>query len=101
MGRSSAPTHVHVVAKRLDSEEVVETVTKVRGLSAELEIRAQLIQLVDSLYPDAEFRSFAGDAATFLAPKTLVVAVYRGGEVSDDSEAADTDETPQQQLFAA
>lgn len=94
------PDFVVVTAKRLDSDEVIESVTKVETPGSELEMRKQLADLVGSLYPSAEFRSFANHAATYLAPKLLVVAVYRLSGRRDDL-AGEDDDAQQQQLFAA
>jgi hypothetical protein len=91
---------VEITAKRLDSDEAVKTTVRVEAPPSEPGQRAQLSDLVADLYPNAEFRSFANDAATFLDHKVLVVAVYqRAGKGSD---AGDTEEDDsQQQLFAA
>lgn len=89
-----------ITAKRLDSNEAVETTVAVEMPMSELGQRAQLSELVRDLYPDAEFRSFANDAATFLDHKVLVVAIYhRGRKGSDATDAEEGDS--QQQLFAA
>ena len=66
----------------------------------ELGQRAQLTDLVHARYPDAEFRSFADKAASFLAHKLLVVAVYRRSGAGDWLEHA-SDDDAQEQLFAA
>lgn len=63
--------------------------------------QAQLIELVHGHYPEAEFRSFANEAASFLAHKLLVVAVYRRVAESPDGDEAVADDESQQQLFAA
>jgi hypothetical protein len=89
---------VVVTAKRLDSDETVEAAHEVPPASAGA-IRSQLAAAVSSLYPEAEFRSYADGAATYLAPKLLIVAVYRPGEKADAP--VEEDEDTQQQLFAA
>jgi hypothetical protein len=89
-----------ITAKRLDSDEAVETAVAVETPPSELGQRAQLSELVGALYPDAKFRSFANDAATFLDHKLLVVAIYQRAEKGSDAEAAEEDDS-QQQLFAA
>ena len=89
-----------ITAKRLDSDEAVETTVTVETPSSELGRQAQLSDLVRDLYPEAEFRSFANDAATFLDHKVLVVAVYRGSREGSDALDAEEDDS-QQQLFAA
>jgi len=63
-------------------------------------MRAQISECVQSLYPQAELRSFADGAATYLAPKLLIVAIYRLGDKQHDR-GGDEDEGHQQQLFAA
>jgi len=90
---------VTVTAKRLDSDETVETTQAVDPLRSEAEIRNQLGTVVSAFYPEAEFRSYAAAAATYLEPKLLIVAVYcprDGTEIS-----VEEDEDTQQQLFAA
>jgi hypothetical protein len=91
---------VVITAKRLDSDEAVETMVAVEAPSSEIGKRAQLAELVGDLYPNAEFRSFANDAATFLDHKVLVVAIYQRAEKGSDAEDAEGDDS-QQQLFAA
>lgn len=77
MTRHGASDSVVITAKRLDADEREEVVVEVEIPAAEAERRRQLIDLVHERYPDAEFRSFANDAASFLAFKVMVVAVYR------------------------
>ena len=85
-------------AKRVDAGEVTKTTLEVKIPETELGQRYQLTDLVHELYPEAEFRSFGGDAASFLAPKLLIVATYRRAPVSDrGSEKPDT----QPRLFEA
>jgi len=91
---------VTITAKRLDSEDVEEASVEVEIPSTEGGKQGQLIDLVHARYPEAEFRSFANDAASFLAHKVLVVAVYRRLSDATPSVSAPDDET-QQQLFAA
>jgi hypothetical protein len=57
------------------------------------------VRVVSAFYPEAEFRSYAATAATYLAPKLLIVAVYcpRDGREAPVEKDGDT----QQQLFAA
>jgi hypothetical protein len=88
---------VVITAKRLDSEEAEEAAVEVKVPETEVGQQAQLIELVHARYPDAEFRSFANEAASFLAHKVLVVAVYRR---STKNQAAAVDDS-QQRLFAA
>jgi hypothetical protein len=89
---------VLITAKRLDSDEAFETIAEIDPPESESAVRAQLDRLVRANYPDAEFRSFAGGAATYLAPKLLVVAVYHSTTRSGgDGDSEDS----QQQLFAA
>lgn len=88
-----------ITAKRLDSDEVAETTLAVETPESEIGQRAQLSELVGDLYPNAEFRSFANDAATFLDHKVLIVAIYQ--RVGGDNEADDAEDDSQQQLFAA
>jgi hypothetical protein len=88
-----------ITAKELDSDKVIETVEQMGGPVSEAARRTQLSAAVRSLYPQAELRSYANDAATFLARKLLIVAVYRPADAQEDDEAGDDDS--QQQLFAA
>lgn len=102
---------VSIVARRLDSEEREESTVEVTRPVTEADLKARLIDLVGARYPAAELRSFADGAASFLAPKVLVVAAIeelrgagRGetdgatpGDPADDERPA----PPQQQLFAA
>jgi len=102
MTPSNAKASILIKAKRLDSDETTEARVSVELPSSDLGKRTQLAEVVGGAYPDAEFRSFANDAATFLDHKVLVIAIYeyvgehrdRGTEEEDDSEQ-------QQQLFAA
>lgn len=88
-----------ITAKSLDSDEVVESVVEMRRPRSAMGLQSELTDLVRGLYPGSEFRSFADGAATFLAPKLLIVAVYRLAEEPDARRNDDDDE--QQQLFAA
>ncbi|HKF82111.1 MAG TPA: hypothetical protein VKB23_04030 [Solirubrobacterales bacterium] len=99
-GKSPPDRHLVVVsAKRLDSDETEETAQEVPPMSSDAVVRTRLADTVSSLYPSAEFRSFSGAAATFLAPKLLIVAVYRPG--GSPSAPPDAGGDSQQQLFAA
>lgn len=91
---------VVINAKRLDSDEAVETTVAIEIPRSEVGQRAQLSELIGDLYPDAEFRSFANDAATFLDHKVLIVAVYQRAGREEDADDAEEDDS-QQQLFAA
>jgi hypothetical protein len=100
MIEADAPKNlVAITAKHLDSDDTIEAVTEVEPPASDLAVRKQLADLVEPLYPDAEFRSFANNAATFLAPKLLIVAVYYPS--GDDVDAGIDDEPDQPQLFAA
>jgi hypothetical protein len=98
---STANDLVVITARRLDSEDVEEATIEVDVPQSEAGQRAQLTGLVHARYPDAEFRSFANEAASFLAHKVLVVAVYRRSSDRLHEAIAGDDETQQQQLFAA
>jgi len=97
---SPQPNSLVITAKALDSDAVDETIQELEPISSENAMRAQISERVRSLYPQAELRSFADGAATYLAPKLLIVAVYRlaGGR---GPEEGDEDDGQQQQLFAA
>lgn len=69
-------------------------------MSSDLAVRGHLSNLVRSLYPGAELRSFADATASFLAPKLLIVATYRIAAGQGDEEDGE-DDARQQQLFAA
>jgi hypothetical protein len=90
---------VVLTAKRLDSDEQTEAIHEVDPIRSEVAVREHLGAVVSSFYPEAEFRSYASGAATYLAPKLLIVAVYRPGEHADVQVVEDGD--TQQQLFAA
>jgi hypothetical protein len=90
---------VVLTAKRLDSDEVTEATHEVDPIRSEVAVRERLGAVVSSFYPEAEFRSYAEGVATYLAPKLLIVAVFRPGEHAG-AQAIDDDDT-QQQLFAA
>jgi 23S rRNA G2445 N2-methylase RlmL len=68
-----------IKAKRVDSDEVVEMVLEIAISNTPIGQRMQLTDAVHSLYPNAEFRSFANEAASFLDHKLLIVATYRRG----------------------
>lgn len=98
---------VSIVAKRLDSDQEDETTVEIARIANEDVLRARLIDLVRARYPEAEFRSYAEGAASFLAPKVLIVAALRewtsrsrqaGHGVTAD---ISPDHERQQQLFAA
>jgi hypothetical protein len=89
-----------ITAKRLDAEEVEEFAVEVEVPETEAGQRTQLVDLVRSRYPEAEFRSFADEAASFLAHKLLVVAAYRRSARAARP-VPGADDGSQQQLFAA
>lgn len=90
---------VLITAKRLDAEEATRAVVEVEAPKTEASQQAQLVELVRDRYPEAEFRSFADEAASFLAPKLLIVAVYRRSQATNSPDEV-VDES-QQRLFAA
>lgn len=100
-GRISKRERVLITAKRLDAQEREETAVEVDVPQTEAGQQTQLIELVQARYPEAEFRSFADEAASFLAHKLLVVAVYQRSGKSPGEDAAPPDDESQQQLFAA
>jgi hypothetical protein len=91
---------VEITGKSLDSDEIVESIFRLGHCTSASGLKSQIVDLVRDLYPNAELRSFADGAATFLAPKLLIVAVYRLAERTDDVQD-DGDDDEQQQLFAA
>jgi len=99
-GKPATSDLVVITAKRLDSEDAEEVALEVQMPQTERAQQAQLIDLVHARYPTAEFRSFANEAASFLAHKVLVVAVYRRSADSPSAVPPVDDET-QQRLFAA
>lgn len=99
-----SPDQVVIRAKRLDADESQEVAIEVEIPATEAGQRAQLTEMVHARYPEAEFRSFADDAASFLAHKVLIVAVYcRSTREKDPGRGIEDDppRLPQQQLFAA
>ena len=68
---------------QLDSDDVAESEFEVAIPETPIGQRVQLTDAVRSRYPEAEFRSFANEAASFLAPKFLIVATYRRGPAGD------------------
>jgi hypothetical protein len=99
--QAATPNHVLITAKRLDADEREQIAVEVDAPGSEAEQRTQLIELVRARYPDAEFRSFANEAASFLAHKLLVVAVYRRSTERVAEDNPEPDDGSQQQLFAA
>lgn len=96
---TSKRDHVVITAKRLDAPEKKQTTIEADLPHSEAAQQALLVELVRARYPDAEFRSFADEAASFLAHKLLVVAVYRRGP--DSAHRRDLAESgSQEQLFA-
>lgn len=87
-------------ARRLDADEAEEVTVEATVPSTEAGQRAQLIDLVQARYPEAEFRSFANEAASFLATKVLIVAVYRRSP-DQLAETSPQEDEAQQQLFVA
>lgn len=98
--RSATSDLVVITARRLDSENVEEAAIEGDVPQSEAGQRNQLTDLVHARYPDAEFRSFANEAASFLAHKLLVVAVYRRSADRPHEVIVEGDEA-QQQLFAS
>jgi hypothetical protein len=82
-----------IKAMRVDSDEVVETVLEVAIPETPLGQRMQLTDAVHSLYPNAEFRSFANEAASFLDHKLLIVATYRHGSTKNRGSAEDAQQS--------
>jgi hypothetical protein len=87
-------------AKRIDAADVAEAVVPVDIPRTDAAQQALLTDLVRERYPDAEFRSFANEAASFLDHKLLVIAAYRRAEQGLPSEDS-ADDDSQEQLFAA
>jgi len=91
---SSGTDRVRITAKRVDSDAAEEIRIELNAPDTDLGKRTQLTDLVAERYPDAELRSFANDAASFLAPKVLIVAVYEFGQAEPH-----VPDTRQPQLF--
>jgi len=99
---SSDVATVAISARHLGTPDRDEAVVEADARRGELERKALLIDLVQARYPEAEFRSYANSAASFLAPKLLIVAAYRDArEPEAASSAAPVADHRQQNLFAA
>ena len=75
MGQETTVT-VRVETRDLDTDRRTHVEFSVAPRSSEALERAQLIQLVGQVRPDARIRSFANSAATFLGRQHLVIASY-------------------------
>lgn len=93
---------VAISARHLGTPDRDETVVEADARRGESGRKALLIELVRARYPEAELRSYANSAASFLAPKLLIVAAYRDPrEPEAASPAASVADHGQQNLFAA
>jgi hypothetical protein len=93
---------VAISARHLGTPDRDEAVVEADARRGESGRKALLIDLVRARYPEAEFRSYANSAASFLAPKLLIVAAYRDSrEPEAASPAAPVADHRQQNLFAA
>jgi len=93
---------VAITARHLGTPDRDESIVEADARRGESGRKALLIDLVRARYPEAEFRSYANNAASFLAPKLLIVAAYRDSrEPEAVSPAAPVADHRQQNLFAA
>jgi hypothetical protein len=100
--KSTEAVKVAITARHLGTPDRDEAVVETDVRGDELGRRALLIELVRARYPEAEFRSYANGAASFLAPKLLIVAAYRDSrEPEAASPAPPVADHRQQNLFAA
>lgn len=92
---------VRVETRHLDTDERSRTEFSVPPRDSEALERAQLIELVARVSPDARIRSFGNSAATFLGRQHLVIASYAEPAKTRRamSEALQADD--QDSLFAA
>lgn len=67
---------VRVETRHLDTDQRARAEFTVAPRSSEALERAQLIEVVAKVRPDARIRSFANSAATFLGRQHLVIASY-------------------------
>lgn len=99
---SSDVATVAISARHLGTPNRDEAVVEADVRRGESERKALLIDLVQARYPEAEFRSYANSAASFLAPKLLIVAAYRDSRGTNAALPATPDAGYRQQdLFAA
>jgi hypothetical protein len=100
---SDSMATVRITARHLGTTKREEAILEVGSRSDEMARKNLLVDLVGARYPEARLRSYADRAASFLAPKLLVVAAYR--ELRSQEETATTVAPPgddgQQDLFAA
>lgn len=75
MGQDTTVT-VRVETRDLDTDARIRAEFAVAPRNSEALERAQLIELVAEVRPDARIRSFANSAATFLGRQHLVIASY-------------------------
>lgn len=75
MGQENTVT-VRVETRHLDTDERTHARFSVAPRGSEALERAQLVELVAQVRPDAKIRSFAHSAATFLGRQHLVIASY-------------------------
>jgi len=67
---------VRVETRQLDTDERKRSDFDVPPRGSEALERAQLVEIVAQVMPDAKIRSFANGAATFLGRQHLVIAAY-------------------------
>ncbi len=99
MGQETTVT-VRVETRDLDTDRRTRAEFSVAPRSSEALERAQLIELVGRVRPDARIRSFANSAATFLGRQHLVIAAY-AEPVRTRRARCDVSQADQDSLFAA
>jgi hypothetical protein len=97
----SATVTVRVETRHLDTDERERSEFDVAPLGSEARERAQLIEIVAQVVPDAKIRSFANGAATFLGREHLVIAAYAEAFRTRRTRWAASQDTDQDSLFAA
>lgn len=101
MAHGSDKTTVIIEARDLDTDERGRTTFKVSVPSDPSEQRTTLAGAVAECFPDAQLRSFADGAATFLARQHLIVACFAKPDSQAGRREQQRSSAPQEALFAA
>lgn len=93
------PTTLTIEARDLDTDARQRTTVEAVPSSNAAEQREALIAAVTGLFPDAELRSFADGAASFLDSQHLIVASY--AEIPPPRRRRQVAQGAQEPLFAS
>lgn len=96
---------VLIETRDLETDRAERVVRLVEAPGSESEEREQLQHAVGSVDSEAQLRTFANGAATFIAHRRLVIASFRDRPArrvaEEQATPIDADEDDQEQLFAA